>query len=150
MSAGSMISEAHTVPSAYVNNTNTANEAFYFTTASANGGPYDLPPGDGLGPVTNKMAFPGINLSVVANLSFTVAANNGSVNAPVSWVVQLNNNSWYVSTNTFTEIGLTFQTFTMNFNPSIFPPHSQTYSLTIMLYWARYRPPFCLSSIRRQ
>jgi hypothetical protein len=102
----------------YVNNTNTANEAFYFTTASANGGPYDLPPGDGLGPVTNKMAFPGINLSVVANLSFTVAANNGSVNAPVSWVVQLNNNSWYVSTNTFTEIGLTFQTFTMNFNPS--------------------------------
>jgi len=100
-------------------NTVAQTNAWYYTTASANGGPYDPLPGDGLGPVSNKMAFPGINLAVVQNLSYSVMANNGSgASQQMHWAVQMNNNQWYVSTNYFTQNGSAFQTFTMNFNPS--------------------------------
>jgi hypothetical protein len=93
--------------------------AYYYTTATANGGPYDLPPGDGLGPVSNKMAFPGINLAMVQNLSYSVMANNGpGAGEQIHWAVQMNNNQWYVSTNYFTQTGPAFQTFTFNFNPA--------------------------------
>jgi len=102
----------------YMNGPNQTN-AWYYTSASANGGPYDPLPGDGLGPVTNKMAFPGINLAIVSNLSYSVMANNGSgANQQMHWAVQMNHSQWYVSTNYFTQSGQTFQTFTMNFNPA--------------------------------
>jgi hypothetical protein len=93
------------------------NGAFYFTTATANGGPYDVGNGDGAGPVTNRMAFPGINLATVANLSFTVSVNNGASTAEQAhWAVQLNNGQWYVSTNYFTYSGATaFQSFSFIF-----------------------------------
>ena len=100
-------------------NTVAQTNAWYYTTASANGGPYDPLPGDGLGPVTNKMAFPGINLSVVQNLSYSVMANNGSgASQQMHWAVQMNNSQWYVSTNYFIQTGSAFQTFTFNFNPA--------------------------------
>ena len=52
------------------------------------------------------MAFPGINLATVANLSFSVACNNGPGAAEQAhWAVQLNNSQWYVSTNYFIESG---------------------------------------------
>jgi len=94
--------------------------AWYYTTATANGGPYDLSPGDGLGPVSNKMAFPGINLAMVQNLFYSVMANNGpGAGEQIHWAVQMNNNQWYVSTNFFINAsGNTFQTYTMNFNPA--------------------------------
>ena len=94
--------------------------AWYYTTATANGGPYDLPPGDGLGPVSNKMTFPGINLAMVQNLSYTVMANNGpGAGEQIHWAVQMNNNQWYVSTNFFINAsGNAFQTYTMYFNPA--------------------------------
>jgi len=102
----------------YMNGPNQTN-AFYYTTASANGGPYDPLPGDGFGPVTNKMPFPGINLAVVQNLTYSVQANNGSgAGQQMHWAVQMNHNQWYVSTNYFTQSGQTLQTFTMNFNPA--------------------------------
>jgi hypothetical protein len=101
-----------------MNGSNQTN-AWYYTSASANGGPYDPLPGDGLGPVSNKMAFPGINLSVVQNLSYSVMANNGSgAGQQMHWAVQMNHNQWYVSTNYFVQSGQAFQTFTMNFNPA--------------------------------
>jgi hypothetical protein len=93
-----------------------ATGAFYFTTATANGGPYDVGNGDGCGPVTNRMPFPGINLATVANLSFAVSCNNGSGAAQQAhWAVQLNNSQWYVSTNFFTQTGSTFQNFSFIF-----------------------------------
>jgi hypothetical protein len=102
----------------YMNGPNQTN-AWYYTSTSANGGPYDPLPGDGLGPVSNKMAFPGINLAVVQNLSYSVMANNGSgAGQQMHWAVQMNHNQWYVSTNYFVQSGQAFQTFTMNFNPA--------------------------------
>ena len=94
--------------------------AWYYTTATANGGPYDLSPGDGLGPVSNKMAFPGINLAMVQNLSYSVMANNGpGAGEQIHWAVQMNNNQWYVSTNFFINAsGNAFQSYTMYFNPA--------------------------------
>ena len=69
-------------------------EAFWATTLTANGGPYEG------GLVTNKMAFPGINLATVFNLNFSIAANaNGAGQYQGFLALQLNNNSWYVSTN---------------------------------------------------
>ncbi|MGD0086464.1 MAG: immunoglobulin domain-containing protein [Verrucomicrobiota bacterium] len=101
-------------------NTAVQTNAYYYTTTSANGGPYDLLPGDGLGPVTNKQAFPGINLAVVQNLSYSVMANNGpGASEQVYWAVQMNHGQWYVSTNYFVNAsGNAFQTYTMNFNPA--------------------------------
>ncbi|MGB7768808.1 MAG: hypothetical protein WBN22_08140 [Verrucomicrobiia bacterium] len=100
----------------YNENQTNGNEAFYFTVATANGGPYDVSDGDGAGPVTNKMAFPGINLSTVANLSFAVACNNGpGATEQAHWAVQINNGQWYVSTNYFTQTGSAFQNFSFIF-----------------------------------
>jgi hypothetical protein len=100
----------------YNNNSPACTGAFYFTTATANGGPYDVGNGDTAGPVTNRMAFPGINLATVANLSFSVACNNGQgATEQAHWAVQLNNSQWYVSTNYFIETGSTFQNFTFVF-----------------------------------
>jgi hypothetical protein len=100
-------------------NTVPQTNAWYYTTASANGGPYDPLPGDGLGPVSNKMAFPGINLAIVQNLSYSVMANNGSgASQQMHWAVQMNHGPWYVSTNYFIQTGSAFQTFTFNFNPA--------------------------------
>lgn len=93
------------------------NGAFYFTTATANGGPYDVRSGDGAGPITGKLAFPGINLSFAQNLSFSIAGNNGGgANQPIYWAVQMNHGQWYVSTNFFTDTGSTFQTFSWKFS----------------------------------
>ncbi len=90
-------------------------ESFYATTASANGGPYDN------GTVTNKMAFGGINLAAVQNLTFSVSMNvngGGTWNAYIE--VQLNNSQWYVSTNGLTPQpgSQVFVTDTLKFNPS--------------------------------
>jgi hypothetical protein len=69
-------------------------ETFWATALTANGGPYE----NGL--VTNKMAFPGINLATVFNLNFSIAMNaNGAGQYQGFLALQLNNNSWYVSTN---------------------------------------------------
>ena len=69
-------------------------ETFWATTLTANGGPYE----NGL--VTNKMAFPGINLATVFNLNFSIAMNANGAGAYQGFLaLQLNNNSWYVSTN---------------------------------------------------
>jgi hypothetical protein len=69
-------------------------ETFWATTLTANGGPYNN------GTVTNKMAFPGINLATVFNLNFSIAMNaNGAGQYQGFLALQLNNNSWYVSTN---------------------------------------------------
>src|ERR1039458_697541 len=57
-----------------------ATEAFYGTTATITGGPYPANPN----PVTNRMAFPGINLSAAQNVSFTVAMNTPSASTSQS------------------------------------------------------------------
>jgi hypothetical protein len=104
--------------------TNPAPEAFYYTTTSANGGPYDTnsfaPGGDKSGPVTGKQPFPGINLSTVANLGFGVTVNNGAGNNSLGqWMVQINYGNWYISTNTIKDTGLSpADTFTYNFTPA--------------------------------
>ena len=76
---------------------NTTNEAFYATTTTANGGPYPASPL----PIINHMAFPGINLATVQNLSFSVGLNSTwSPEITHSFIcVQLNFGNWYVSTN---------------------------------------------------
>ena len=101
----------------YLNNgQSNCNAAYYFTTATANGGPYDVSNGDGAGPVSGRMAFPGINLATVANLSFAVSCNNGpGATEQAHWAVQINNGQWYVSTNYFTQTGATFQNFSFIF-----------------------------------
>jgi hypothetical protein len=96
-------------------------ETFWATTLTANGGPYEN------GRVTNKMAFPGINLATVFNLSFSLAMNaNGAGTYRGFLAVQLNNNSWYVSTNNSVSTNewlpkatsATFVTDNIKFNPS--------------------------------
>jgi len=67
-------------------------EAFYATTASANGGPYG--PG---GSVSNKQVLPPINLATVQNLTFAVDFNlNGSSTYNGLICVQIAG-QWYVS-----------------------------------------------------
>jgi hypothetical protein len=90
-------------------------ETFWATTLTANGGPYEN------GWVTNKMAFPGINLATVFNLSFSIAMNaNGAGTYQGFLAVQLNNGSWYVSTNQWLPkaTSQTFVTDNIKFNPS--------------------------------
>ena len=69
-------------------------EAFYATTATANGGPYAN------GTITNKQALPIINLANVQNLTFGADLNSGynpsSTHAYIA--VQLNFGQWYSST----------------------------------------------------
>jgi len=89
------------------------NEAFYFTDITANGGPYNN------GTVTNKMAFPGINLANEQNVTFSVDFNYGTGDTLPYFCVQMNNGSWYVSTNQLAVPGnITFVTDTMNFSPT--------------------------------
>jgi hypothetical protein len=89
-------------------------EAFWATTLTANGGPFEN------GMVTNKMAFPGINLATVYNLNFSLAMNaNGAGTYQCFFAVQLNNNNWYVSTNQLPEATASaFITNSMKFNPA--------------------------------
>ena len=89
-------------------------EAFWATTLTANGGPYE----NGL--ATNKMAFPGVNLATVYNLNFSIAMNaNGAGTYQCFFAVQLNNNNWYVSTNQLPEsTGSAFIVNSMKFNPA--------------------------------
>jgi hypothetical protein len=95
-----------------------ATEAFYGTTATITGGPYPASPN----PVTNRMAFPGINLSAAQNVSFTVAMNTPSASTSQSGFicVQLNFGSWYVSTNGMQATGgSAFVTNSTKFNPAM-------------------------------
>ena len=93
-----------------------ANEAFYATVVTANGGPYDN------GTVIGHMAFPGINLAVAQNVSFNVdlnTANNGA--ATRSYIaVQMNSANWYMSTNELLPrpSNTTFVPHSMSFKPS--------------------------------
>jgi len=86
-------------------------EAFYFTTATANGGPFAN------GTVTNQSPFPGINLAATLNVTFQVTCWEGSLaDTQPSVCVQMNNGQWYVSTNIFTFSGGNAETVNqMNF-----------------------------------
>jgi hypothetical protein len=97
-------------------NSGGANEAFYGTVSTITGGPYPASPY----PITNKMAFPGINLSVAQNVSFSVAMNTFSAPASQSGFicVQINFGNWYVSTNGMQATGLSFVTNSYVFNPT--------------------------------
>ena len=96
-------------------NSGGATEAFYGTVSTITGGPYPASPY----PITNKMAFPGINLSVAQNVSFSVAMNTFSAPASQSGFicVQINYGSWFVSTNGMQATGLSFVTNSYIFNP---------------------------------
>jgi hypothetical protein len=89
-------------------------ETFWATTLTAFGGPYNN------GTVTNKMAFPGINLATVYNLNFSIAMSaNGAGAYQGFFAVQLNNSSWYVSTNLLPSASSqAFITNSMKFNPA--------------------------------
>jgi len=93
-----------------------ATEAFYGTTTTITGGPYPASPY----PVTNRMVFPGINLAVAQNVSFTVAMNTPS-GLPDGFIcVQMNFGPWYVSTNAMQPTaGQTFVTNSYKFNPTM-------------------------------
>ncbi len=93
-----------------------ATEAFYGTVSTITGGPYPASPY----PITNKMAFPGINLSVAQNVAFSVAMNTFSAPASQSGFicVQINFGNWYVSTNAMQATGLSFVTNYYTFNPT--------------------------------
>ena len=69
------------------------NEAFYATTATANGGPYFG------GTITNHQALPIINLATVQNLTFAADLNSPYAGTSThSYIaVQLNFGQWYVS-----------------------------------------------------
>ena len=90
-------------------------EAFYGTVSTITGSPYPS------GGATNKMPFPGVNLNVAQNVSFTV-----NVNTPSPWgntaafiAVQMNFGNWYVSTNIMhATSGLAFITDSCKFNAS--------------------------------
>lgn len=93
-----------------------ATEAFYGTSASITGGPYPASPY----PVTNRMAFPGINLAVAQNVSFTVAMNTPGGTPSAFIGVQMNFGPWYVSTNALLPTGgLAFVTNSYKFNPTM-------------------------------
>jgi len=100
----------------YSYNSDGATEAFYGTVSTITGGPYPASPY----PITNKMAFPGINLSVAQNVSFSVAMNTFSAPASQSGFicVQINYGSWFVSTNGMQATGLSFVTNSYIFNPT--------------------------------
>jgi len=91
-------------------------ESFYGTVSTITGGPYPASPN----PVTNRMAFPGINLAVAQNVAFNVAMNTPSASTSQSGFicVQMNFGSWYVSTNAMQATGLTFVTNSYKFNPT--------------------------------
>jgi hypothetical protein len=93
-------------------------EAFYGTAATITGGPY---PAGSDAPVTNRMAFPGINLQVAQNVSFLVAANGswaGNITTN-SFLVQMNNTDWYVSTNFFVPpYDTTVRNYGLTFTPA--------------------------------
>jgi len=98
----------------YSYNNGAVAEAFYGTSTTITGGPYPASPY----PVTNRMAFPGINLAVAQNVSFTVAMNlNGTT--PAGYIcVQMNFGPWYVSTNAMQPSSATFVTNSTKFYPS--------------------------------
>ena len=100
-------------------------ETFWATTLTANGGPYEN------GMVTNKMAFPGINLATVYNMNFSLAMNaNGAGTYEGFFAVQLNNSSWYVSTNQLPLANSSaFITNSMKFNPAATAWNQLTVSL---------------------
>ncbi len=100
----------------YSYNGSGATEAFYGTTATITGGPYPASPY----PVTNRMAFPGINLGVAQNVSFSVAMNTPS-GLPSGFIcVQMNFGPWYVSTNAMKPTsGQTFVTNSFKFNSAM-------------------------------
>ena len=88
------------------------NEAFYATTATANGGPY--------GSITGHMAFPSINPATTANLTFYVDINS-PYNGPFThsfFAVQMNGSTWYVSTTELVPApsSTTFATYSMPFS----------------------------------
>jgi hypothetical protein len=93
-------------------------EAFYGTSTTITGGPYSASPN----PVTNRMAFPGINLSAAQNVSFTVAMNtpSGSTSESGFICVQMNFGPWYVSTNAMQPSGgLAYVTNSTKFYPDM-------------------------------
>lgn len=93
-----------------------ATEAFYGTSSTITGGPYPASPN----PVTNRMAFPGINLAIAQNVSFTVAMNTPS-GLPNGFIcVQMNFGPWFVSTNRLQPTGgASFVTNSYKFNPAM-------------------------------
>ncbi len=103
----------------YSYNSAGATEAFYGTVSTITGGPYLYP---GNLPLTNRMAFPGINLAVAQNVSFTVAMNtpSGSTSQSGFICVQMNFGPLYVSTNGMQALnGLAFITNSFKFNPAM-------------------------------
>jgi hypothetical protein len=93
-------------------------EAFYGTVSSITGGPYPATPH----PITNRMAFPGINLAIAQNVSFNVAMNTPSTTtASAGYIcVQMNYGSWYVSTIMMRATGgTTFVINSLKFNPAM-------------------------------
>ena len=102
----------------YSYNNGGVTEAFYGTVASITGGPYPATPH----PITNRMAFPGINLAIAQNVSFNVAMNTPSAStASAGYIcVQMNFGSWYVSTNKMqATAGTTFVINSLKFNPAM-------------------------------
>jgi hypothetical protein len=92
-----------------------ATEAFYGTVTTITGGPYAASP-----PITNRMAFPGINLNIAQNVAFSVAMNQPAASQPGFICVQMNFGPWYVSTNGMQATGgLTFVTNSYKFNPAM-------------------------------
>jgi hypothetical protein len=102
----------------YAYNSTGVTEAYYGTTTTITGGPYPASPY----PVTNRMAFPGVNLGVAQNVSFTVAMNTPSASTSQSGFicVQMNYGPWYVSTNAMQALGgLAFVTNSTRFYPAM-------------------------------
>ena len=94
-------------------------EAFYGTSTTITGGPYPAPGQPH--PITNHMAFPGINLAVAQNVSFNVDLNaNNAPGSGHSFIcVQMNFGGWFVSTNELPyPPGIPFVTRTYKFNPA--------------------------------
>jgi hypothetical protein len=101
----------------YSYNGSGSNECFYGTATTINGGPYPASPH----PITNKMAFPGINLNIAQNVAFSVAMNtpSSSTSQYGSICVQMNFGGWYVATNRMYANGLNFVTNSYKFNPAM-------------------------------
>jgi hypothetical protein len=92
-------------------------EAFYGNSTTITGGPYPANPH----PITNHMAFPGINLAVAQNVSFNVDLNASyAAGSGHSYIcVQMNFGGWFVSTNELPyPPGIAFVTRTYKFNPA--------------------------------
>ena len=94
-------------------------EAFYGNSTTITGGPYPAPGQPH--PITNHMAFPGINLAVAQNVSFNVDLDaNYAPGSGHSFIcVQMNFGGWFVSTNELPyPPGIAFVTRTYKFNPA--------------------------------